>query len=383
MKTLVKHFAAIVPLCGAAGAACAQASAVELYGTVDLALAATDNGAGAHATTLSSGVSRPSMFGLAGAEDLGGGVKAVFRLEAGFDADTGAMKAYQGNPSAATPAAPGGPTLTGLFNRRAYVGIGGPLGTVTLGRDYTPIYWGAMDSDALSLTMYGNLQESVAMSGTGSDRYGRASNAVFYLSPSLGGLVARLMYSAGSESGGGAGSAPSAANRMLGASGKFTAGAWMVTAVLQQLALPKVAGTPAAFTGATGTRKDMLIGTRYAFDAWALTTGYFTVRQPTAADTDGRVVWLGGTWQLPRGVLHASVQRLRQNAAAGAPQTAVVSGLAYLYPLSKRTSLYCSYGRVGNGAGAAFPLVSADPSVGAGAPGASVRALALGVRHSF
>ena len=381
----IKKIFALTSMITVSGLTYAQMSDVKMYGTLDLGVAYVDNGAkkDSHSFLLSSGISRTSMIGFKGNEDLGDGLRAVFQLEAGFDADTGALKPYQGNPSSATAAAPGGAPVTGLFNRRAIVGLSGRLGTLTLGRDYTPIYWGALDSDSLSLGMYGNLQENAAMSGTGGERFGRASNAVFYVSPVKEGFMGRLMYSAGSESGGGTGAPPSKANRMLAGSGKYTAGGFMLTAVYQQIDLPKVAGTPAAFTGATGLRKDALIGTKYDFGPYSLTAGYFQVHQPTAANTNGNVYWIGGTAQLLGGVLMTNLQHMRQKTIFGTPQTANVFGLAYVYPLSKRTALYSSYGRVNNSPTAAFSLVSSEPTIAPGTVGASIKALAIGLRHSF
>jgi predicted porin len=363
-----------------------SSSGITMYGVVDLGVAYTDNGANtaSNSVLLSSGISRPSLFGIQGTEDLGDGLKAQFRLEAGFDADTGAFKTYQGNPSSATPAAPGGASAAGLFNRRSYVGLTGNFGGVSLGRDYTPLYWAALDSDAMGLTFYGNLQESVALSGTGSDRFGRASNAIFYVSPEMGGFTGRAMYSLGSESAGGAGAPPSKANRMMAVSGKYKVGGFMVTGVYQQLELPTIGGTAAAptFTGATGTRKDMSIGTRYTFGDYSVTAGYLLVKQPIA-NTDGSQYWIGGTAKVGTGTVLVNVQRLRQNVAVGDNKTATVFGLGYLYPLSKRTALYASYGQVSNSSTALFPLVAADAAVAPGAAGAAIKALAFGVRHSF
>ena len=370
---------------GSATAGAQTTSAIKFYGSIDLGAAYSTNGSrgGAGTTQIGSGVLRPSLFGLQGLEDLGGGLKAVFQVEAGFDADTGAMKTYSGNPSTATPAAPGGLPVNGLFNRRAYVGLQGAFGSLTLGRDYTPIYWAALDGDALSLTTYGNLQESVLLSGTGTDRYGRASNAIFYASPEIGAWLVRAMYSAGSESGGGAGAPPAAANRMLAASLKYSNGGLVLTGVYQQVALPRVAGTPLAFTGATGKRKDESVAARYNFERWALTTGYLRIQQPTASDTDASAYWLGATAKLGSGKVHANYIRMRQRVATGPAQTGDVFGLAYIYPLSKRTSLYSSYGRLENSANATFALVSADTSVAPGSAGAGIKALALGMQHSF
>jgi predicted porin len=61
-----------------------------------------------------------SRWGLRGAEDLGGGLKAIFVLENGFSVQNGRL-AQDGRE----------------FGRQAYVGVGSTqFGTVTLGRQY-------------------------------------------------------------------------------------------------------------------------------------------------------------------------------------------------------------------------------------------------------
>jgi predicted porin len=107
----------------AAGAASAQSS-VQLYGIADVWFGQakiTANGQDLYKQTKvdNDGVSN-SRWGLKGAEDLGGGLKADFQLEQGFALDTG--KADSG------------------FNRVATVGLSGNFGAVTLGKQYTPYY---------------------------------------------------------------------------------------------------------------------------------------------------------------------------------------------------------------------------------------------------
>lgn len=72
-----------------AGAAVAQSN-VTVYGIVDVALV-RESGGTASSTKLTSGVEAGSRLGFKGSEDLGGGVSAIFLLENGFQADTGAM----------------------------------------------------------------------------------------------------------------------------------------------------------------------------------------------------------------------------------------------------------------------------------------------------
>jgi predicted porin len=363
------------------------APGARLYGSVDMALVASQSGAPAagHKVALVSGVLQPSVLGLAGAEALGGGQHALFRLEAGFDADTGAAKTYAGNPTTATPNAPGGTPFTGLFNRRATVGLGGPWGTLTAGRDYTPVYWSALEGDVQGLKLYGNLQQGLVLSGTGSERFARASNAVFYASPVVPGFMLRGMASLGSESGGSPPAPPRKANRMWAVSGKYTVDGWMFNAAYQQLRLPTVAGSGpnAVFTGATGTRQDVLLGTRYSWGPYAVGAGYLQIRQPTVANTNGRQFSLGASAQMGTGTVMLSALRVHLHTASGPAQTAHVLGLGYSHPLSRRTVLYTSYGQLNNGATAAFPLVATDTSTSAGALGARVRAMAVGMQHTF
>ncbi|MCP3711954.1 porin [Paraburkholderia sp. CNPSo 3274] len=117
-----KSLLALAALGAFAGVAHAQSS-VTLYGIIDEGFNINTNSGGHHLYNLSSGVLQGSRFGLRGAEDLGGGLKAVFVLENGFDVNNG--KLGQGGL---------------LFGRQAYVGLSSSqFGTVTLGRQYDSV----------------------------------------------------------------------------------------------------------------------------------------------------------------------------------------------------------------------------------------------------
>lgn len=85
-----KHLAAALVL-GAAGATSFAQSSVQLYGAVDGGVDYISNAGGRHLTAINSGRRSPDRFGFRGVEDLGGGLGAFFRLESGFNSDTGAM----------------------------------------------------------------------------------------------------------------------------------------------------------------------------------------------------------------------------------------------------------------------------------------------------
>jgi len=115
-------------------------SAVTLYGIVDTgigyqnsattlsptsgAASARPSPGGSSQVKMINGIWAGSRFGLKGSEDLGGGTKAIFQLEEGFNSATGAQ------------------SVSGLaFNRQAWVGMtNGTFGTLTAGRQYTSYY---------------------------------------------------------------------------------------------------------------------------------------------------------------------------------------------------------------------------------------------------
>ena len=96
-------------------------SSVTLFGMLDVGVSYVSNEGGGHALEASDSIYTPSLIGLRGSEDLGGGYKAVFELMSQFSVNTGA-----GIPGP-------GPD----FSREAYVGLGqSSLGTLTFGQTY-------------------------------------------------------------------------------------------------------------------------------------------------------------------------------------------------------------------------------------------------------
>jgi predicted porin len=101
-------------------------SSVTLYGIVDTTVRYLSNADANNSgqIAMGEGVESPSRWGLKGAEDLGGGLSAVFRLENQFQLWSGKLDN----------------TSNELFQRQAYVGLSSSqYGTVTLGRQQTPL----------------------------------------------------------------------------------------------------------------------------------------------------------------------------------------------------------------------------------------------------
>ncbi|MFT4509293.1 porin [Caballeronia sp. 15711] len=164
-------------------------SSVTLFGIVDEAVEAVSN------VKTSSGHGRPvyqmngssglngTRWGLRGQEDLGGGLKAVFLLENGFDPGTG--KLNQGNDE---------------FGREAFVGLtGDQWGALTVGRQYDSVvdFLGPLGSGE---QWSGNRGSHPGDIDNFNDSY-RANNSVKFRSLSYDGVTFEALYSFGGVAG--------------------------------------------------------------------------------------------------------------------------------------------------------------------------------------
>src|SRR5256885_17158904 len=117
MKTIHTPMLGVALACLASlpGAASAQ-SKVEIFGVVDVGVTHL-NGSGPSKTGLSTGGANISRIGFRGTEELGGGLRAGFWLEAGMDVDSGSGKA-SGGGLRFKRRSPGGPSGVGRARGR-------------------------------------------------------------------------------------------------------------------------------------------------------------------------------------------------------------------------------------------------------------------------
>ncbi|CAE6754720.1 hypothetical protein R69927_02534 [Paraburkholderia domus] len=176
-----KSLLALAALGAFAGVAHAQSS-VTLYGIIDEGFNVNTNSGGKHLYNLSSGVLQGSRFGLRGTEDLGGGLKAIFVLENGFDVNTG--KLGQGGL---------------MFGRQAYVGLSSQFGTVTLGRQYDSVvdYVGPLEAG----DQWGGYIAAHPGDVDNFNNAYRTNNTVKYTSANYNGLTFGGTYSFGGQAG--------------------------------------------------------------------------------------------------------------------------------------------------------------------------------------
>jgi predicted porin len=369
---------------------------VTLYGRVDAAVGQESRGTsatgvnGGSAISLLSGVQSSNRWGVRGSEDLGGGLKAIFNLEGGFDADVGRGLA---NPTGSNTGTGTGSNLNnngGLdFRRRSVVGLEGGFGTLVFGRDYDPLFRVLLGADNLGLGHYANVH---TVFGTG---YGvRIDNGIHYVSPNLGGIQARVAYGLSENFAGTAQTAlvPSTTTTALIAanagSAKNTGRA--VSFALEYSAGPLYAGlgyrantvnsaAGVGFVPNTATNKYTSAGARYNFGAFAINAGIGR-NDPFGAGNNVKSFWVGGDVQAGPGRLHAQLGSMK-NEVGGGKASAI--GITYNYPLSKRTNAYATLGQVRNNVGAGFALGTSSTGVTPAGLGADPRGIAFGVGHNF
>lgn len=342
----------------------ASTSNVSLYGIIDAALVGESGGAAGHLSKITSGAASASRFGLRGSEDLGGGLSALFILEAGTKIDTGEIDA------AGT-----------IFNRQALVGLkSSQYGMLALGRQYTPYHTTLVNIvDPFNTGYAGSSKNLFPDWGTNI----RSSNTVTYASPRVAGYDAELAYSMGEQS-------VASAGRQIGAAVGYTQGSLAVRLAYNS----KNADTPAS-TGVAPVSHDLgrnvLLGANYDFRWIKLHAGFAIDRgynaaplgnsanpyggvKPTAS-TNGREWLLGFSAPCGNGSLLFSA--MHKDDRTSFNQDASAWGIGYLYNLSKRTSLYTAYGHISNKHGAGYTVAN-NTEAGTGNTGYN-----LGIRHTF
>jgi len=158
-------------IASAVAAPVAMADAPTLYGQINMAVdqMSVDGTAGVKDKSASGTQinSRSSRLGVKGSEDLGNGLKAVYKLE--FGVDVGGT----GN----------------LSNRNQYVGLAGGFGTVLMGRHNTPLKM-AQGKDFFNWSPTGDIKKmSGGLGALGQGGENRLSNVLAYVSPSFSGVT--------------------------------------------------------------------------------------------------------------------------------------------------------------------------------------------------
>jgi predicted porin len=311
----------------AAGAASAQSS-VTIYGRLNVSAEQQENiTANGKLKVLQNSASR---LGFKGSEDLGGGLKAGFQLEHGFNVDTGTN------------------TSSAFWNRQSEVNLSGGFGTLRLGNFTSEAYFAT--ADYVSLHNHDT--------GTSEDKLyayvGRNTNKIAYRTPEfVKGLSLEGGVSA-PEGGGRARSYDFAANYALGA-------------------LQLGAGYEK-----NGVAKEYAV--RALYEAGPLIFGGYVQRDEngfgsglgTRTTFRGSVAYMFGANEL-----HFNYGQAGDYSKLSGSKAKQYT-FAYNYNLSKRTRVYAFYTTVDNSKLNYFGFGSTS-----GGNFKDAKSLAVGVRHNF
>ena len=334
---------------------------VQVYGRLNVGLERLQND-GTPVARLSN---YRSVLGFRGSEDLGGGTRILFQIEGTLSPDTGA-----GSPAA----------------RDTRLGIEGAAGTLFGGNWVTPYNGATASLDPYYPTTAGYM--SIMGNGAGAtvsntsdtasfDR--RQQNSVHYWTPLWHGVQLRVAHGL-SEERPASGAHPSLSSAAL----IYEQGAWYASAAYEQ---------HHAYQGPGLNDSGAKLAAAYRYGDTRVALIAERLRYETAGGTLARNdVYAALTQQIGRhgiklGIGHAgngsgsaadgvTVGFVRKGAATGA----IHYTAGYDYTLSRRSALFVYYSHLSNRRNAVVDF--AINSLGA-QPGATLKGVAIGIRHNF
>lgn len=357
-----------------AAAPCAfSQTSVQVYGVLDLFIGHQSTTVADKSTSLNvlgSNGELTSRLGFRGTEDLGGGYKTTFNIETGFDPSSGQQQnAFR------------------IFDRQAWVGIGGGFGEVRLGRQNTSMFLYSGNMDAFGGATYGSAYNNF------SNWLARVDNDISYISPKFYNSVVELHYSIGEKAG-------------------VTAGNAVYQAAVQSQQGPAylaLAYLTAANPTNTNRVAEIMVGGNYDYGHGKVYVGFFRANEVISATTGnaftnpagkydpalGPVTNTAGTYHntysvsadyrvTPLASVGAGYGVIRDSSAS--VNNARQLGLIANYDLSKRTRLYSAISRLKNSGTAQFKMAGASITTGTFlTPGAgeSETGFQVGIRHTF
>jgi predicted porin len=341
-----KHALALALLTGFAGAASAQSS-VTAFGVVDVNARWVENG-DLDVTQLGTDGLNSSRLGFRGVEDLGGGLRATFWLEAGLNPDPGTINS------------------SGKFwHRRTTVSLeSNAFGEIRMGRDYVPTYNAIADFDAFGDNGVGKFSNLQSKLGGTVNTLARGDNQVGYILPkALGGLYGVVSVAAGEGNLG---------DKYIGGRLGYAAGPFNVSVAYSE-------------TQATVTDDQYKLGVLGGSWDFGFMRLLGSVSQAELNNREQLLYTIGTTVPIGAGVLRASYGFSDLSGGTTLTQTAdgddaELFAIGYLYNLSKRTAVYTTLARISNDGAQTFK-VATPPAQTFG--GQSSTGFEFGLRHSF
>lgn len=319
----------------ASGASFAQSS-VTVYGLLDIwagSVKSEVGGASLTNTVLESGGVNGSRWGLKGSEDLGGGLKANFKLEQGVAIDSGAGAAGQ------------------AFSRYAYVGFSGGFGEVKLGKTATAYDEATGGANGV----FNSALSAQANTWRNNNQYNwNPANTILYFTPEMSGFSAAVSYSLGENKTATVGAGNVTSFSVTYAGGPIYA-AWAYQAEKAN--------------GATPDLKYNQLNASYDLGVVKLLAAVGSVKQDLTPSTSE--YQFGVDYPVSGALTLSANYAQSKDDALGATPEAKRSGfgLGGAYTLSKRTFLYGGY--------------RSDTAEQAATPDVKTSVFAVGVQHKF
>jgi predicted porin len=349
-------------------------SSVTLYGIIDtgvefLTHASSSQGQTHDVTRLTSGNMSGSRWGIQGTEALGGGTNLFFRLESGYNVNTGTL--LQGSRE---------------FGRLAYVGISdATYGTFTLGRQGGLFLDWVSEYNPLKNAVYAVKMQDPAFS----DRF---DNTARY-EKRFGELAAIVQYSFGFDNVtyGAQPAGDTRLARVIEAGLRYKHGPFSATLVYDQKnggSTNRAAALTAKAGGYEGNiDRRVAVGVSYKVASVTTYAGYrylnseamhLSTLDATSPVEATSLYWLGATW-LARPQLAFSGTAMYQN-FYGSSRDPLSFQVDADYIMSKRTDLYVNLGYALNRHGSNLGLNGFGSDVVAGS---NQFGLMAGIRHKF
>jgi predicted porin len=366
MKPYIKAACCVALLIALPLAARAQSS-VELYGIVDTSIQWAHSGGQSTARLDASNV-QTSSWGLRGEEDLGGGMKAIFKLENGFNTNNGAM-AQTGK----------------MFGREAWVGLSGKYGSITAGLHNTPLAYGLI---RYSMGDLGHWDWGHASNNYDFFTSTRVSNSVAYTSPIIGGVTLSALYARGAN---GDSTLPSTLGDTVSVGLNYTRGPLSVEADYESMVYGKT--SPITADSQTGVGNFEFLGASYDFNFVKL--GALAMLHRGSGDVkavnstiyaDPNNLYYDVSALFPHmftqnGSLMVSFGQYRLQGNSDGNSSSI--GTRYDYHLSPRTGVYTGVAYIKNGSLASFTQTGAAYSGIPVATGKDQIAVLAGMMHRF
>ncbi len=298
------------------GAANAGAQTAVVYGLLDASGARVKPVGGHSMYELDSGNLTRSFLGFRGSEDLGGGLRAVFRLESYVRVDAGAAGRNTGD---------------GFWSRESSVGLSGAFGTSVLGRNPSPLY--------LTTIAFNPFGEGFGFSPATRQYFGergvmlgdtRWNNSISYTNNTTDAPL-RINFAANLPEEGVRTPPP---GRNFGASVSYITGPFAATVAVERIENSPL-GIPAGFHRQTAVQ----VGATYDFTFVRVYGQAGRVKTDATLDEKTTIYQLGAAVPIGTGLILASYgQSHTKSSLAGT--TDRTASIGYDYFLSKNTDIY-------------------------------------------